>query len=47
MEEAKQTLENTDIEGLVIDQLRIDGVGSDLFIEASINGGTVRMSALL
>ena len=47
LEDAKATLENTDIEGLVIDQLRIDGVGSDLFIEASVNNGTIRMSALL
>lgn len=40
-------MENSNLESLVVEQLRIDGVGSDLFIEASLNDGTVRFSALL
>ena len=40
LEQAKRTLENSDaIDGLIIDQLRKDGVGSDLFVEASMNRG--------
>ena len=47
LDEAKQTLERTDIEGLIIEQLRKEGVGSDLFIEAGLNRGEVRLSALV
>lgn len=35
------------IEGLILDQIRKDGVGSDLFVEADLNNGTVRFSAFL
>jgi hypothetical protein len=47
LDQARQVLENAPIEGLIIDQLRKDGVGSDLFVEASLNSGRVRMSALI
>lgn len=32
---------------MILDQLRKDGVGSDLFVEADLNQGSVRFSALL
>lgn len=47
LEEAKRKLESAPIEGLIIDQIRKDGVGSDLFIEAGLNNGRVRVSALV
>ena len=47
LEQAKATLENSSLEGLIIDQLRKDGIGSDLVIEAGVNQGVVRMSALV
>lgn len=47
LEQAKTILEQSQLEGLIIDQLRKGGVGSDLFIEASVNEGMVRMSALV
>mmetsp|Transcript_11778 Transcript_11778/g.14936 ORF Transcript_11778/g.14936 Transcript_11778/m.14936 type:complete len:123 (-) Transcript_11778:519-887(-) len=47
LDQARQVLENAPIEGLIIDQLCKNGVGSDLFVEASLNSGRVRMSALI
>ena len=47
LEEAKRKLESAPIEGLIIDQIRKDGVGSDLFVEAGLNNGRVRVSALV
>ena len=47
LERAKRTLESAPIEGLIIDQIRKDGVGSDLFVEAGLNQGRVRVSALV
>ena len=47
LQHAKEHLQESDIEGLIIDQIRKDGVGSDLFVEADLNNGEVRMSALV
>ena len=48
LEESIRTLNNSDaIDGLVVDQIRRDGVGSDLVTEASVNEGLVRLSALI
>lgn len=35
------------MDGLILEQIRRDGVGSDLFIEAGNNEGTVRLQALV
>jgi len=47
LDTAKRTLENSQLDGLIIEQLSRSGVGSDLFIEAGLNNGLVRMSALV
>lgn len=47
LQTTKTILENSDIESLVVDQIRREGVGSHLIIEAELNEGEVRTSALM
>lgn len=45
--EAKDILQECDMEPLICDQITKGGIGSDLFMEAELNKGTVRLSALV
>ena len=47
LQTTKTILENSDIESLVVDQIRREGVGSHLIVEAELNEGEVRTSALI
>ena len=47
LQTTKTILENSDIESLVVDQIRREGVGSHLIVEAELNEGEVRTSALM
>lgn len=48
LQNARETLQQNDgVDGLIIDQIKKGGIGSDLFAEADVNQGEVRMSALV
>ena len=40
-------MQNMDFNGLIVEQIRNGGVGSDLYLEATLNQGDVRMYALV
>lgn len=44
---AIEAMRRNNVDGLILDQIRKDGVGSDLFAEAALNDGDVRSSALV
>lgn len=48
LQDAKELLmQNMDFNGLIVEQIRQGGIGSDLHLEATLNQGDVRMYALV